>query len=89
MFSWFSTSTVAAIRGRVRNPGVRKVEPGIVISTLEALGILIGDPALNRKRESIPDAYLADQVKGQHPKTIRRYLEDILNRLPIAKAKKL
>jgi len=77
MFSWFATSSVATTGKRVRDPGKRAVEPGTVINTLEALAILIADPALNRKREAIPRAIQAEQVKSPHPKTIRRYLEDI------------
>src|SRR5258705_7972875 len=56
MFSWFATSTVATTEKRVRDPGKRAVEPGSVINSLEALAILISDPALNRKRESLPQA---------------------------------
>lgn len=78
MFSWFGTSTVATVEERVRDPGKRSVEPGTVINTLEALAILIADPPLNRKRETVPRAFQAEQVKSPHPKTVRRYLEDIL-----------
>jgi hypothetical protein len=81
MFSWFATSTIAAKKGRVRDPGKRSVEPGTVVSTLEALAILVADPALNRKRESIPDALIAEQAKGTRPKTVRHYLETILERI--------
>jgi len=81
MFSWFVTSTIATTEERVRDPGKRSVEPGSVINTLEALAILTADPALNRKRESIPQALEAEQVKSPHPKTVRRYLEDILKKL--------
>jgi hypothetical protein len=49
---------------------------------LEALAILIADPALNRRRERLPGAFQAEQAKNPHPKTIRRYLEDILKALP-------
>lgn len=51
------------------------------MNTLEALAILIADPALNRKRERIPSAVAAEQGRSPHPKTIRRYLEGILARL--------
>ena len=82
MFSWFSLSTVAVTRQRVRSPGQRQVTPGDVGSTLEALAILIADPALNRRRERITNAVQAEQVKSPHPRTIRSYLERILERLP-------
>ena len=78
MFSWFSLSTVATTQNRVRAPGMRQVRPKTITDTLEALAILIADPALNRKRETLPGALHAEQVKNPHPKTIRRYLEDIL-----------
>ncbi len=81
MFSWFGLSTVATGKGRVRDPGARQVQPKTITDTLEALAILIADPALNRKRETLPAALQAEQVKSPHPKTIRRYLEDILKRL--------
>ena len=81
MFSWFATSTIAVTEKRVRNPGKRSVEPGTVINTLEALAILTADPALNRKRESLPEALFAEQVKSPHPRTVRKYLEEILARL--------
>lgn len=83
MFSWFSTSTIviATRSGRTRDPGQRYVEPGSVINSLEALAILIADPALNRKREALPQATQAEQVRSPHPKTVRRYLEDILSRI--------
>lgn len=82
MFSWFSLSTVAVTRRRVRVPGTRQVAPGVVGSTLEALAILIADPALNRKRERIASAVQAEQARSPNPRTIRAYLEDILERLP-------
>ncbi|MEO8501196.1 MAG: hypothetical protein ABI565_09800 [Vicinamibacteria bacterium] len=81
MFSWFCLSTVATVEGRVRAPGKRQVEPATITNTLEALAILIADPALNRKRETLPAALHAEQVKSPHPQTIRNYLEDILKRL--------
>jgi hypothetical protein len=80
MFSWFSLSIVTK-RGFLRVPGQRQVGPQVVNDTLEALAILIADPALNRKRESIPKGLEAEQVKSPHPKTVRHYLECILERL--------
>jgi hypothetical protein len=80
MFSWFSLSSVTK-GGVVRDPGQRQVGPEIVNDTLEALAILVADPALNRKRESIPSGLDAEQVKNPHPKTIRHYLESILAKL--------
>jgi hypothetical protein len=52
-----------------------------VNDTLEALAILIADPKLNRRRESLPSAVRAVQVASPHPRTVRSYLERILERL--------
>lgn len=86
MFSWFSVSTVATTYGGVRAPGQRWTDAKILTDTLEALAILIADPALNRRRESLPGASQAEQLKSPHPKTIRRYLEEIIWRLDEADA---
>jgi hypothetical protein len=77
MFSWFSLSSVTK-RGHIRDPGQRQVTPEVVNDTLEALAILVADPALNRKRESIPSGLDVEQAKSPHPKTVRNYLERIL-----------
>jgi hypothetical protein len=82
MFSWFSLSTVAVTDQRVRKPGGRNVQPVTVGATLEALAILIADPALNRKRERFASAVQAEQVKSPYPMTLRAYLEHIMERLP-------
>jgi len=82
MFSWFSLSKVNTTTGDVSDPGKRQVLPATVNDTLEAISILIADPPLNRKRESIPAAIEAKQERTPHPKTIRTYLEQILERLP-------
>lgn len=82
MFSWFSVSSPRLVQRDVSQPGTRQLSPETVIDTIEALGILIADPALNRKRETLRDAYEAIQSAQAHPRTIRSYLEDILARLP-------
>jgi hypothetical protein len=84
MFSWYSLSKINTTYGNVSNPGIRQVKEETVNDTLEALSILSADPPLNRKRESIPAALQAKQEKSSHPKTIRHYLEQILERLPEA-----
>ena len=81
MFSLFSLSTMATTYKGVRAPGERQVAAKTLTDTLEALAILVADPALNRKRESLPSAAQAEQVKSPHPRTVRRYLEDILQKL--------
>jgi hypothetical protein len=81
MFSWYSLSKVNTTSKSVSSPGARQIKPSTINDTLEAVGILIADPPLNRKRETIPHALSAVQVKNPHPKTVRHYLESILHRL--------
>ena len=77
MFSWYTLSTVNKTTGTVRRPGTRLTNPETILSTLEAVTILITEPPLNRKRESIPNALEAIQIGGE-PRAIRSYLEEIL-----------
>jgi hypothetical protein len=81
MFSWFTLSTINVTYSNLRDPGKRYLTESTINSSLEALAILIADPPLNRKRESIPSAVEAKQARNPHPKTVRRYLELILNHL--------
>ena len=81
MFSWYSTSIVRRTSNDVRAPGQRQLAPETIINTMEALAILIADPALNRKREALPNANEAEQVSSPRPQTIRHYLHEILGRL--------
>lgn len=81
MFSWFSTSAVRNTRRDVSKPAQRQIKPETVVDTMEALAILIADPALNRKREVFPNAYEAEQVSSPNPKTVRYYLHEILLKL--------
>jgi hypothetical protein len=87
MFSWFSISRPAKLSLGVTAPGTRALAPETVIDTLEALSILITDPPLNRKRESIPDAHPAEQVRSPHPHTIRHYLELLLQKTEAIEAR--
>lgn len=82
MFSWFSISAPRFSKGDVSQPGTRILSPETITDTLEALAILIADPALNRKRETLAGAYEVEQLAQPHPKSIRAYLEEILTRLP-------
>jgi len=77
MFSWYGIDSVKA-NGNLRVAGKRTVSPSALIDTIEALGILIADPPLNRKRESLDKAILIEQEKSPNPHTIRHYLEDLL-----------
>jgi len=81
MFSWFSQSDPNITKGDVRPSGIKQVGPNEVTSTLEALSILIADPPLNRKRESIPSALQAEQVAQPNPRGIINYLADILSKV--------
>jgi hypothetical protein len=81
MFSWFSISNPRITTKDVSTPGQRQIGPQIITSTLEALAILVADPALNRKRESLSGAYEAVQPKDAKPKTIRSYLEELLEKV--------
>jgi hypothetical protein len=78
MFSWFSISNPRITQKDVATPGQRLLGPAVIASTLEALAILVADPALNRKRESLSEAYEALQPQGAKPRTIRGYLEELL-----------
>lgn len=79
MFSWFSVSsprftTLDVSDGSSKRP----LHTRTIVNTLEALGILVADPALNRKRERFQNAYEAFQPKDGNIKSIRSYLENIL-----------
>lgn len=80
MFSWFSVSGPRFSSLDVSDgDSQRQFGSAAVVDTLEALGILIADPALNRKREKLQQAYEAVQPVGKSIKTVRTYLESILN----------
>ena len=81
MFSWYSTSAVRTTTRDVSKPGQRQIRPETIVDTMEALAILVADPALNRKREALPNAFEAEQVSSPTPQTIRHYLHEILNKL--------
>lgn len=76
MFSWYGIDTVK-VDGRLRRAGARIVQPDEMIRTIEALAILIADPPLNRKRETLKKAILIEQAKSPHPYTVRRYLQNL------------
>jgi hypothetical protein len=81
MFSWYSVCKHNITSGGVNRPKVRAVKMATLIDTLEAFGILVADPALNRKRERLPEAIEFDQLVSQHPQSVRAYLEAILAKL--------
>lgn len=81
MFSWYSTSNYRRTKNDLSVAGQRNLNPETIISTLEALAILIADPPLNRKRESLPNAVEVEQAESPHPQTIRHYLQEIMRKL--------
>lgn len=81
MFSWYSVSSPRITQGDVSQPGQRQLKPETIVSTLEALAILIADPSLNRKRESLKGAYEAEQPDSAKPRTIRNYLQELLEKV--------
>jgi hypothetical protein len=85
MFSWYGIDSIKA-SGSLRKAGSRQVPPDELIRTIEALGILIADPPLNRKRESLRKAILVEQAKSPHPHTIRHYLQTLLTEVRDIKA---
>lgn len=81
MFSWYSVCNPNISKKSTSLPGNRMASMNTVIDTLEALGILIADPALNRKREKLPNAIEFEQKPSSNPKSVREYLDQILVRL--------
>lgn len=80
MFSWFSVSAPRFTQKDVSDgESQRQIATSSLVDTLEAFGILIADPALNRKRERFTGAYEAVQTKAKSIKTVRSYLEKILS----------
>ena len=81
MFSWYGLKGLTKTGKLQAKAGGKNVTPHIVAATLEAFGILVTDPPLNRKRERLPSAIQVEQKKSPHPNTIRHYLESILEHL--------
>ena len=80
MFSWYGIDTIKK-DGALRRAGTRRIDPKALVDMIEALGILLADPPLNRKRESLSDARLVEQQKSPHPQTTRHYLQQILKKV--------
>lgn len=77
MFSWYSLQKPSKTHQGLNNLGARKLEVKDMVDTLEAITILVTDPPLNRKRESLVGAIEVEQVGGQI-RTIRSYLEELV-----------
>jgi hypothetical protein len=81
MFSWYSVSSPRITTKDVSQPGQRQLKPETITDTLEALAILVADPALNRRRETLKGAYEALQPDSAQPRTVRNYLQEIIGKL--------
>jgi len=80
MFSWYSITKInKTTKTLAKKPESRGASTSDIIATLEALAILISEPAQNRKREGIPGATEAVQKDQPNPMTIRAYLQKILD----------
>ncbi len=81
MFSWYSVSKPNKTNKTVSKCENRQLKLNTAVDTLEALAILITDPPLNRKRNSIPGAIEFQQTGKLKPKSTTQYLEEILSNL--------
>lgn len=79
MFSWYSLSKPSKGGPSVNIAGARHLSTKQMVETLEAMAILIADPPLNRKRESLDGALEVEQVGGS-VRTIRSYLQELVDR---------
>jgi hypothetical protein len=79
MFSWYSLSKPSKTTPSVNIAGARHLSTKQMVETLEAMAILITDPPLNRKRESLSGAIEVEQVGGS-VRTIRSYLQELVDR---------
>ena len=85
MFSWFCLSTPNK-NGAVSDPGQRQLEAAVVLNSLEAVSILVSNPPLNRKRESIPGACRVEQVEEEKADDVRQQLIAIHDELSSLKS---
>lgn len=79
MFSWYSLSKPSKTKPTLNLAGGRRLTTKAMVETLEAIAILITDPPLNRRRESLTGAIEVEQVGGEL-RTIRSYLEELVSR---------
>ena len=79
MFSWYSLQTPSRKSESLNHYGGRLLKVEGMVDTLEAITILITDPPLNRKRESLAGAIEVEQVGGEL-RTVRSYLEELVRR---------
>ncbi|MDO4240166.1 GIY-YIG nuclease family protein [Micrococcus sp.] len=79
MFSWYSLAKPSRSSDTPNLAGGRHLKTDEMVDTLEAIAILIADPPLNRKRESLKGALEVQQVGGK-VRTIRSYLQELVDR---------
>lgn len=82
MFSFYSISYIDLNREKINSPNTNRIAPDTINKTLEALSILLVNPKLNRRREKIPGAKQFYQLEQKNQKTIRKYLQEILDKIP-------
>ena len=80
MFSWYGIDTIKR-NGELRRAGTRQINPKTLVDTVEALGIILADPPLNRRQESLGQARRVEQQQSPHPHTTSDYLQQILEKL--------
>lgn len=78
-FSWYGIYRINA-DGKLSNVHMRQVKAVDIIKAYEAIAIIIADPLLNRRQESLQGAIEIRQKKEEST-TDRQLLEKIWNRL--------
>jgi hypothetical protein len=86
-FSWFGLGKRVADKERRNNdatrymtinpPGHRNLSPADIVGALEALSILLVNPPLNRRHETLKGAHEFDQVGQEDRRTLRQVLGSI------------
>ena len=80
-FSWYGIDKVNA-NGELSRFDTRPCPAEEIVKAFEAIAILIADPPLNRRRESLRGAIEVQQAENKDFRTDRQLLEDILKKLP-------
>jgi hypothetical protein len=77
-FSWYGIRRVNKTGKLAATPKHRKVGPAEIVNTLEALSIVVAEPARNRRFETIPNATLVRQAGAGAPKPLRAQIGALL-----------
>lgn len=76
-FSWYGIDSVRA-DGTLREVfKTRPMEAGDIVKAYEAIAIIIADPPLNRRQESLKGAIEIEQIEKKNFRTNRQLLEEI------------